>query len=76
MEAPDTHWKQTVLWLDPSYRLPIDNESKIMGMIKYTRLQVNPRSYKISLAWSLLKSPMTTIDCHSFTYNQIFLLST
>jgi hypothetical protein len=49
--AEPTHWKQTVLWLDPSRRIAGVCGDKISGTIGYMRSHKNDRDYEIALAW-------------------------
>ena len=53
IESAPTHWKQTVLWLREENRLQVKRGDKIVGMLRYDRLEENPREYSITLAWNL-----------------------
>ena len=57
IEAPATHWKQTVLWLREEHRMSIGLGDVIRGELKYDRLEDNPREYNISLSWRIDSHP-------------------
>lgn len=60
-QAQYTHWKQTVLWLDPSNCCKVTIDAVITGVVKYIRSEDNARDYKIEVVWSIMSKDMLTI---------------
>jgi 2-polyprenyl-3-methyl-5-hydroxy-6-metoxy-1,4-benzoquinol methylase len=56
-----THWKQTVLWLNPSNCCKVNIDSVVTGVVKYIRSEENSRDYKIEVVWSIMSKDMLTI---------------
>ena len=53
VQSKDTHWKQTVLWLEPKNCLFVSKNTVINGNIKYIRTKENIRDYTIQLQWEI-----------------------
>jgi len=54
-QTKDTHWKQTVLWLQPEYCEQVAKNTIIKGTIKYIRTKENIRDYAIQVNWTILE---------------------
>ena len=53
-QAPPTHWKQVVLWLEAGNRSPVTAGTTVLGKLTYRRLhEENPRDYEITMEWRL-----------------------
>jgi hypothetical protein len=51
VDAEPTHWKQTVLWLEPQNCAPVKAGDKVNGSLTYKRSTQNARDYSIKLTW-------------------------
>jgi hypothetical protein len=49
--AEPTHWKQTVLWLEPQNCTSVKAGDKVNGSLIYKRSTQNARDYSIKLTW-------------------------
>lgn len=49
--AEPTHWKQTVLWLEPQNCASVKAGDKVKGSLIYKRSTQNARDYSIKLTW-------------------------
>ncbi|KAG5179000.1 S-adenosyl-L-methionine-dependent methyltransferase [Tribonema minus] len=52
MQAEPTHWKQTLLWLEPNTRPTLQAGDSISGTLRLRRDNVNPRELNLTLSWS------------------------
>lgn len=50
-DAPDTHWKQLALWLQPEHRQALSSGDRVMGTLQYLRATHNARAYDITVTW-------------------------
>jgi len=50
-KAQATHWKQTVLWLNPEHRVKVTKGTVLRGSVCYLRADDNKRDYDIVLRW-------------------------
>ena len=79
--APDTHWKQTVCWLDPINRIQsFSSLDKIIGRVTYQRRLSNLRDYDIIIEWKVVRDGGESLtdahsDCRTFSHKQLFCLS-
>jgi len=55
-QTDPTHWKQTVLWLDPAHCTSVKAGEIVIGTLVYKRSSLNPRDYDISLMWKTSSS--------------------
>ena len=53
VQSKDTHWKQTVLWLEPKNCEIVSKNTIINGNVKYVRTKENIRDYTIQLQWNI-----------------------
>jgi hypothetical protein len=51
-----THWKQTVLWLNPDNVSELDEGDTVTGTLRYTRMDNNKRDYEIFVMWTVPSS--------------------
>jgi precorrin-6B methylase 2 len=52
VQSPETHWKQTVLWLQPEFVEEWASGDVISGTLEYHRREANARDYDISVTWT------------------------
>ena len=50
-EAQDTHWHQTVFWLQWASEAALAAGDKVTGNLRFVRNAVNPRDYDVEIAW-------------------------
>ena len=54
MNAEPTHWKHTVLWLEPSNCSHVTIGDMIRGTLQYKRMKENVPDYEIILKWEIV----------------------
>jgi len=59
-QSPDTHWKQTVLWLQPDYIEEWKAGDVLTGSLDYRRRASNLRDYDLVLSWQSRQGAGTT----------------
>lgn len=62
-----THWKQTILWLNPENVAELSKDDLVSGTLRYTRMDSNKRDYEIFVMW--------TVPSSSTEYFQRFVLA-
>lgn len=68
LQAEPTHWKHTVLWLHPSYRLESHPGDEINGTVTYKRCESNDRDYEILLTWNMMRRDGSRTEIRSQKY--------
>jgi len=52
-EATDTHWRQTLFWLDGAPEEALAEGDAVEGRLQFTRNAENPRDYDIEVQWAV-----------------------
>lgn len=54
-EAKDTHWHQTLFWLQDAPAPELEVGTVVQGKIKFVRNVQNPRDYDVEIVWEVLE---------------------
>ncbi len=64
-QAPSTHWRQTVLWLNPNHRVKATTDMVLRGSVTYARSGDNKRNYNMILRWMHPFDRMERVQAYS-----------
>ncbi|CAM9689016.1 unnamed protein product [Chrysoparadoxa australica] len=64
VQSEPTHWKQALIWLEPSQCPTLEAGDKMTGVVALTRNELNPRELDITVSWqSSSTASGTTQEC-------------